>query len=50
MEAPRPGEAGGAWGENGGVDGQSEAGADGGGQSDPEVDGGVALLFLLPLQ
>lgn len=50
MEAPRPGGVGDAWDENGGEGGQSEVGAGGGVRSEPEVDGGAALLpSLLPL-
>ncbi len=50
MEAPHPGGVGDALDENVGEDGQSEVDAGGGGRSEPEMDGGAALLlFLLPL-
>lgn len=49
MEAPHPGAVGDAWDENGGEGGQSEVDAGGDGRSEPEVDGGAALLpSLLP--
>lgn len=49
MEALLPGGVDGAWDEKGGVVGQSEVDEGGGGQNEPEVDGGVSLLPLLSL-
>lgn len=48
MEAPHPGGVGDAWDENVCEDGQNEVDAGGGGQSEPEVDGGAVLLPSLP--